>query len=165
MENILSETFIREQAELPFDTSFLQAFEGREGQTKHPVLLCTVGRFSYPKAIDRAVYICRQLVQQGIDVCWYVVGYGGDKPLIRKAIAETGMEKHFVLAGKQMNPYPYIKACDIYVQPSRYEGKAVTVRKAQILGKPVVITRFPTPKPTGRRGGRHYHPKQCGRSG
>ena len=83
MENILSETFIREQAELPFDTSFLQAFEGREGQTKHPVLLCTVGRFSYPKAIDRAVYICRQLVQQGIDVCWYVVGYGGDKPLIR----------------------------------------------------------------------------------
>ena len=57
---------------------------------------------------------------------------------------ETGMEKHFVLAGKQMNPYPYIKACDIYVQPSRYEGKAVTVREAQILGKPVVITRFPT---------------------
>ena len=54
------------------------------------------------------------------------------------------MEKHFVLAGKQMNPYPYIKACDIYVQPSRYEGKAVTVREAQILGKPVVITRFPT---------------------
>lgn len=92
MENILSETFIREQAELPFDTSFLQAFEGREGQTEHPILLCTVGRFSYPKAIDRAVYICRQLVQQSIDVCWYVVGYGGDELLIRKAIAETGME-------------------------------------------------------------------------
>ena len=30
------------------------------------------------------------------------------------------------------------------MQPSRYEGKAVTVREAQILGKPVVITRFPT---------------------
>lgn len=123
MENILSETFIREQAELPFDTSFLQAFEGREGQTEHPILLCTVGRFSYPKAIDRAVYICRQLVQQSIDVCWYVVGYGGDELLIRKAIAETGMEKHFVLVGKQINPYPYIKACDIYVQPSVTKAK------------------------------------------
>jgi glycosyltransferase involved in cell wall biosynthesis len=43
-----------------------------------------------------------------------------------------------------MNPYPFIKACDIYVQPSRYEGKAVTVREALILGKPVVITNFPT---------------------
>lgn len=65
MENILSETFIREQAGLPFDTSFLQAFEGREGQTKHPVLLCTVGRFSYPKAIDRAVYICPSIGATG----------------------------------------------------------------------------------------------------
>src|SRR5699024_5866980 len=104
----------------------------------------TVGRFSYPKAIDRAVYSCRQLVQQCIDVCWYVVGYGGDQQLIRKEIADTGIEKHFVLACKQMNPYAYIKACDIYVQHSRYEGKAVSVREAQILGKPMVITRFPT---------------------
>ena len=39
-----------------------------------------------------------------------------------------------------------MKACDIYVQPSRYEGKAVTVREAQILYKPVVITNFPTAK-------------------
>ena len=30
------------------------------------------------------------------------------------------------------------------MQPSRYEGKAVTVREAQALHKPVVITRFAT---------------------
>ncbi len=30
------------------------------------------------------------------------------------------------------------------MQPSRYEGKAVTVREAQTLCKPVVITDFPT---------------------
>lgn len=144
MENILSEQFVREQAEMPFDDTFLRAFEGRKGQTDQPVRLCTVGRFSYPKAIDRAVYICQQLVAQGLDICWYVVGYGGDEPLIRSVIAATSMEKHFVLVGKRMNPYPYIRFCDIYVQPSRYEGKAVTVREAQILGKPVVITRFPT---------------------
>jgi len=49
-----------------------------------------------------------------------------------------------VILGKQDNPYPYIKACDIYVQPSRYEGKSITVREAQILCKPVVITNYPT---------------------
>ena len=32
------------------------------------------------------------------------------------------------------------------MQPSRYEGKAVTIREAQILEKPVVITNFPTAK-------------------
>lgn len=34
--------------------------------------------------------------------------------------------------------------CDIYVQPSRYEGKCVAVREAQMLGKPVIITNYAT---------------------
>ena len=44
------------------------------------------------------------------------------------------------------SPYPYIKACDIYVQPSRYEGKSVAVREAQLLNKPVIITEYETAK-------------------
>ena len=51
-----------------------------------------------------------------------------------------------ILLGKKSNPYPYIKACDIYAQPSRYEGKSVTVREAQVLYKPVLITNYPTAK-------------------
>ena len=39
-----------------------------------------------------------------------------------------------------------MKKCDIYIQPSRYEGKAVTVLEAQMLGKPVLITNYPTAK-------------------
>ena len=54
------------------------------------------------------------------------------------------MEDRVILLGKKDNPYPYIAACDIYVQPSRYEGKSVTVREAQILGKPAVITNYAT---------------------
>ena len=77
---------------------------------------------------------------------WYVVGYGPLEDELLKLITELGLNNYFFLLGKKMNPYPYIKACDIYVQPSRYEGKAVTIREAQILGKPVVITNFPTAK-------------------
>ena len=135
IENILSEKMVREHSCVEIDANI---FCGRD------MKLCTVGRFSYPKAIDRAVLICKKIVDSGMDIIWYVVGYGGDEGLIRKVISENGMERHFILLGKQMNPYPYIKACDIYVQPSRYEGKAVTVREAQILEKPVVITNFPT---------------------
>ena len=54
------------------------------------------------------------------------------------------MADRVIILGKKENPYPYIKACDLYVQPSRYEGKAVTVREAQMLCKPVVITRYAT---------------------
>ena len=48
------------------------------------------------------------------------------------------------LLGMQDNPYPCIRRADLYVQPSRYEGKCVTVREAQMLEKPVVITRYAT---------------------
>lgn len=59
-------------------------------------------------------------------------------------ITEAGMQERVIILGKKDNPYPYMRACELYVQPSRYEGKAVTVREAQLLGKPVVITSYAT---------------------
>lgn len=131
IENILSPDFVRQQAE--FETIEL------EGEA----ILLTVGRFCYPKNIEGAVHICKALVDRGVPVKWYVVGYGDEAP-IHQAIEECGMHDHFFILGKKPNPYPYMNACDLYVQPSRYEGKAVTVREAQMLHKPVVITAFPT---------------------
>ena len=73
-----------------------------------------------------------------------MIGYGGEEILIRKKIEEAGMQEYVIILGKKENPYPYIKACDIYVQPSRCEGKCVAVREAQMLGKPVIITNYET---------------------
>ena len=120
IENILSAVFVREQAALQ-DVS-------REMEVEKGVLkLCSVGRFSYPKNFDNIPSICRRIIENGISVKWFIVGYGGDEALIRRRIEEEGMTGRVVLLGKKANPYPYIKMCDVYVQPSRYEGKAVTV--------------------------------------
>ena len=88
--------------------------------------------------------ICKKILDYGVNVKWYLIGYGSDESLIKEKIKDNKMEEHVFILGKKTNPYPYIKACDFYIQPSRYEGKAVTVREAQILFKPVIITRFPT---------------------
>lgn len=108
------------------------------------IRLLSIGRFSEAKNYDNVPDICRRIVSHGVDVKWYIIGFGGDEQLIRQKIAEAGMEQHVIILGKRSNPYPYIKACDIYVQPSRYEGKSVTVREAQMLCKPVVVTDYPT---------------------
>lgn len=106
--------------------------------------LLSIGRFCTAKNFDSIPDICARLLHMGLDVKWYIIGYGGDEILICKKIEEAEMKEHVVLLGKKENPYPYIKACDLYVQPSRYEGKCVTVREAQMLGKPVVITNYAT---------------------
>ncbi|MED0997369.1 glycosyltransferase [Bacillus mobilis] len=139
IENILSPEFVREQAH---GEDVMKELQMKSGKIK----LVTVGRLSYAKGIDVAMRALRKLLDEGYDMEWYVVGYGALEAELRKLLAELNLEKHFFLLGKKTNPYPYIKACDIYVQPSRYEGKAVTVREAQIIGKPVLITAFSTAK-------------------
>lgn len=137
MENILSPRFIWERAaETPVPSEMTK----ESGET----LLLTIGRYSYPKKIEEIPVICRLLMEKGLRVKWYIIGYGGSDEYIRKAITQEGMAERVVLLGKRANPYPYINACDWYVQPSRYEGKSVTVREAQILRKPVIITAYPT---------------------
>lgn len=135
IENILAEKLMTQQSGIPIDDM---------PSPKDGHVLLSIGRLSDAKNFDNIPDICARLIQAGLDVKWYIIGYGGDEPLIRQRIADAHMEDHVILLGKKENPYPYIKACDLYVQPSRYEGKCVTVREAQILGKPVVITRYAT---------------------
>lgn len=108
------------------------------------VNLLSVGRFSYAKNYDNVPDICKRVRAKGLDVRWYLIGYGGDEDLIRNKIAEAGMQDYVIILGKRENPYPYMKACDIFVQPSRYEGDPMTVHEAAALGKSVVLTAFPT---------------------
>lgn len=137
MENILSPRFVREQANLV-------NVEAEMPRPAGGLRLLTIGRYSSQKNFDNIPFICREIINCGVAVRWYIMGYGGSDAYIREQIRAAGVEENVLLLGKRANPYPYIKACDVYVQPSRYEGKAVTVREAQVLCKPVVITAFPT---------------------
>ncbi len=135
----LVEKFIKEKSNEKITDD---KFEINNDQIK----LVSIGRFTDAKNFDNVPQICKYILEKGIDVKWYIIGFGGDEALIKQKIKEFDMEQHVIILGKKENPYPYIKACDIYVQPSRYEGKAVAVREAQILNKPVVITNFETSK-------------------
>lgn len=108
------------------------------------IRILSVGRYCEAKNFDNVPDICARLRGMGLDVKWYLIGFGGDEDLIRRKIAEANMEKYVIMLGKRANPYPYIVACDLYAQPSRYEGNCVTVHEAQVLAKSVVITRYAT---------------------
>ena len=140
MENILSPGFVKGRADEVPENEIRKEMPVRSGETT----LLSVGRFSHQKNYDNVPEICRRILASGERVRWYLIGFGGDEPLIRRKIEEAGMQDYVLILGKKENPYPYIKACDIYVQPSRYEGNAVTVHEAQILCKPVIITNYPT---------------------
>ncbi|RDI45717.1 glycosyltransferase [Falsibacillus pallidus] len=135
IENITSPDFIRKLAD-----EGIEEFIKNDSRFK----VVTVGRLSHAKGIDMAVDALKILKDKDYPIVWYIVGYGGDESKIRELVAVHKLENEFILLGKKINPYPYIKIADLYVQPSRYEGKAVTVGEAQILAKPVMITNYTT---------------------
>ena len=137
IENLLSPSFVRKQSVIDYPP--VDVIKDSEA-----LVLCSAGRYTHQKAFDLAALACRKLIDLGMKIRWYILGYGPDEPLLRKLITENKLEDSFILLGKRTNPYPYMKVCDIYVQPSRYEGKAVAVREAQMLGKPVLISDFAT---------------------
>ena len=136
IENILPKKYILSK----IDEFSVESEMPDDGSIK----LLSIGRFCTAKNFDNVPNICKRLIEKGLNVKWYLIGYGGDEQLIRDKIVESEMQDRVVILGKKENPYPYIKACDIYVQPSRYEGKSVSVREAQILNKPVIITAYAT---------------------
>ena len=137
IENILSPSFIKNEANVDIAPE-LANYGG--------IRLLSIGRYDYAKNYDNIPFILRQVLKYIPNAKWFIIGFGGEEELIRKKISEERMQNHVILLGKKSNPYPFIKACDIYVQPSRYEGKSVTVREAQILCRPVIVTDYPTAK-------------------
>jgi glycosyltransferase involved in cell wall biosynthesis len=139
IENIISKDFLKIQSEEKIDDDM---FFVKENQ----LCLLSIGRFSYPKNFDNIPFIAKRMKEKKIDFKWFIIGFGGDEDLIKRNIKIAKVENEVIVLGKKENPYPYIIACDYYIQPSRFEGKAVTVREAQILKKPVFIADYSTAK-------------------
>lgn len=108
------------------------------------VNILSIGRLHGQKGFDIAIDACKILIDSGYNACWYVIGEGKERKKLEELIEKNNLKNNFKLLGLKSNPYKYLKACDIYVQPSRYEGKSVAIDEAKILCKPIVVTNFST---------------------
>ncbi len=136
IHNIVSPATINQLAEGEHDADW-------DGEGNVTTIL-TVARLSHEKGIDLAVKACARLRDKGHSVKWYVLGEGNERAKLEQLIASHALQAEFKLLGVKANPYPYIRKADIYVQPSRYEGKSIAIDEAKILNKPIVVTNFET---------------------
>ena len=130
--NIISSDLIMEQAENGI--GFRDQFDG--------IRILTVGRLSKEKGQDFIIPILAKLKEKKLNIRWYCVGEGNARAEYEQLIKMYGIEKEFILLGSTPNPYPFMKECDIYVQPSRHEGYCITLGEAKCFSKPIVSTDF-----------------------
>ena len=129
------------------DKKTLEVQANQPLKTKFPadrVNIVSVGRLVPPKGFSLAVSACAILKSKGYSINWYIIGEGAARNNLEQQIAKENLKDQFFLLGADANPYPYMKACDIYVQTSLFEGLGLTVIEASCLNKPIVCTNFPT---------------------
>ena len=131
MQNISSPVLITKQANETVDLPIA------------PLSLVSLGHIMRRKGTDFSIDAAKILQKKGVEFKWMLVGKVVEQDLIRR-IEQEGLADCFVVLGIRSNPYPYIKAADIYVHPSRFEGKSIALDEAKILCKPIVVTNFST---------------------
>ena len=116
------------------EKSFDDLFDG--------VRILTVGRLSKEKGQELTINVLARLKNEGYKVRWYCIGDGPEKDNYRNRIKSLDIENDYILLGSKLNPYPFMKDCDIYVQPSKHEGYCITLGEARCFNNPIVTTNF-----------------------
>lgn len=113
-------------------SGFQDSFQG--------IRIVTVGRLSQEKGQDIIPNVASLISQKCDDFCWYLIGEGNLKSKIEKEIEQYGVKEKVVFLGVQVNPYPFLKDTDLYVQTSLHEGYCITLAEARAFKLPIVST-------------------------
>ena len=107
-------------------------------------ILVSIGRLNTQKGFDLAIQAAKIIEEKGVEFTWFIIGEGEDEQMLREQIKKERLDDSVKLVGIRKNPYPYIRYADVFVQPSRYEGKSIVLDEAKILCKPIVVTNYTT---------------------
>lgn len=116
------------------------------------IKILSIGRLMEQKGFDCAIDAARLLKKKGVPFLWYILGEGELRSRLQSQIDRYGLENECKLIGIRENPYPYISACDIFAQTSRYEGKSIALDEAKILCRPILLTNYATAKASVQDG-------------
>ena len=136
LENETNESLVRQLGEAPCPEMETAA-----------VKLLTVGRVNPVKGYDIALPAVANLINAGYNIKWYIVGACDDfgyKAELEREAERLGVRERLIFIGETDNPYRFMRACDIYLQPSRSESCGLALREASVFGKTTVCTDIPS---------------------
>lgn len=122
-----------------YSTDQLREVRREFGYGDDDVLLVTTSRLVYKNAVDDVVRAIALLPE---NLKFIVFGTGPDEEKLKTLIATLGVSTRVQLRGQigHVEMPKYLKACDIFIRPSRSEGMGNSFVEAMAAELPVIAT-------------------------
>lgn len=107
--------------------------------------IVTAARVCQLKGYDHYVEIAKILHDRGLNFKWYYAGRIDEESKayndkLRRKVREYGLTNQFIWLGVRVNPYRYMKVCDLSVILSNLETYCMVVAESKMLGLPIIGT-------------------------
>lgn len=151
--------FVSQGAQAGFETRFGAAMRSRSTVRYNPVdadevirmsqafsvpkrrlTLCASGRLVPEKGFRRLINTVRHLQLEGFQFDLWILGDGPERGVLSDMASQLPQSSAVSFWGFQNNPYPYMRAADIFVCSSFVEGYSLVIGEALILGRQVIST-------------------------
>jgi glycosyltransferase involved in cell wall biosynthesis len=103
-------------------------------------ILLSVGRLVPPKGLDRVIQAAPHLLREFPDVRFVWVGDGAARDALAAQATEYGVGDRIVFAGQRSDVPRFLRAADLFVFPSLFEGFGLALAEAMAWGLPVVAS-------------------------
>lgn len=95
------------------------------------------GRLTRQKGFDRLLHALKSF-SPSFTWSLTILGEGEERQNLTELIARYGLQKNIVMPGHVPSPWPYYKAADIFLLPSRSEGMPNVALESLACGTPVI---------------------------
>ncbi len=105
-----------------------------------------VGRLSRAKGLPMLIEAWPTIRAAHPDLCLLLVGSGNAsfdncEPFLREFVRDHGLENDVLFLGEKSQVEDYLRAADLFIFPSEYEGFSLVLVEAMACGLPGVVTR------------------------
>jgi glycosyltransferase involved in cell wall biosynthesis len=105
--------------------------------------LVSVGRLDHQKGHDLLLPAIDRLRSSHPGVHLTIIGEGSERPQLEALARRLDLGRHVTFTGFSPEPLPAVRAADLFVLASRYEGLPNAALEALACGTPVVLTDCP----------------------
>jgi len=107
---------------------------------KDKFLIGSIGRLDYQKNYEFLINVFSEILKIKPETIAIIIGEGSEREKLEKLIKKENLKQKIFLIGELKDASKYLKAFDLFILPSRYEGLSITLIESLFAQVPILAS-------------------------